>query len=165
MGIEKKAFLGKLDGGLKDGFPGELAEAVMGQGQAAHGAGNADDAMAVKVVVFLEHCLGGGGGRGLAIIDDGGLPLGRVNQHEAPTADVARRRMRNRKGEGGGDGRVDRIATFLQDGEPGSGSRRRHRNDHAAAIFGRFFASGKVARKNRQQGDAKQGTEYHGNIH
>ena len=44
----------------------------MRQGHAAHGAGNADNAMGVGGIAFFEHGLGGGSG---ALVSDAGTPL------------------------------------------------------------------------------------------
>ena len=52
MLVEDVALVREFDGGHDERLPGELAEFLMSQGHAADGAGNADDAMAVRGVAL-----------------------------------------------------------------------------------------------------------------
>ncbi len=93
------------------------------QGQAGHGAGHPGGTMGETrplrdgIAVFvLEHGLGGGGRRGLAIVDGDDFVAVLVgDQHEAAAADIAGARLGNGQGEAGGDRGIHGVAAVGQD--------------------------------------------------
>src|SRR5262249_14367136 len=141
--VEGKTFLRQADGGEDDFFPGQLAEALLGQCQAADGAGDADDLVAEFAVLLAVHGFVRGGGGGLAVVDDDGVFLAAgVDDHEAAAADVAGRGVGDGQREGCGDRGIDGVAAFFQDLDAYLGSGRRDRDDEAVTGFDRFFGSG-----------------------
>jgi hypothetical protein len=73
---------------------------------------------------------------------DHALVLGQVNHHEAAAADAAAERVGHAQRGGRGDGRVDRIAALVEDGQRGFGGLFADGGDRAAAAGGdRVLAS------------------------
>src|SRR5688572_26748806 len=76
-----------------------------------------------------------------------------MHDHEAPAADVARRRMRDRQSERGGHRGINGISAFFKNRE--TDVRRRHRdgNDDAVAMF----AGSRLSVKETQRDAEKRG--------
>jgi hypothetical protein len=69
-------------------------------------------------------------GAALTEIEEGGLAIGKADKHEATSAEIAGRGMRNGESEGYGYGRVDGITTGLENGYTGIGSVRLASDNH-----------------------------------
>ncbi|MNO45652.1 hypothetical protein D3C76_359240 [compost metagenome] len=116
-----KALLCQGDGGLEQAGPGQLAIALVGQGQGAHRAGGTDRATAHHAVVerhrfaILHEQLirGRRGGRLTAI--HGRHLLAIPHQHEGAAADPGGLRLHQGQYQLDGDGRIDGAASRLDD--------------------------------------------------
>ncbi len=118
---DREPVAGQGDGRLHQPPPGELPLLLPRQVQACNRAGHAHREVAVVVLgrvvlpIGEEHRRRGGRRRHLAeVVGDRLARLGPVHDEAAP-ADVARRRVDDRKREGRRHGGVDRIAPGLQD--------------------------------------------------
>ena len=79
-----------------------------------------DGGFFVELAFFADvHVTRGFARRHLAVVEEGGLPVGKTDQHESAAADVARRRFDDGERESGGNGSVHSVAAALQDFDSG----------------------------------------------
>jgi hypothetical protein len=114
--------LGQPHGRQHDRFPGQAAQFLVRQGQAAHGAGNAGREVTGRGQAPIDiaggvqvHPQRGLERRLFAIVDRRHLAGRQADEHEAATANVARRGMRDGEGQAGRDGGIHGISALLQD--------------------------------------------------
>jgi hypothetical protein len=107
-----------------------------------------------------EHVAGGGGGRGLAIVDrDLGVRAGQLDHHVAATAEIAGFRIGHRHREADRHRGVDRIAPPLHHLDADAGGARLLPHHHAVAggdrCERRLLRKARILRERRQRCDAE----------
>ena len=132
MSVQYKSFPGQANGRDEQIGPGELAKLLVSQGQAVHGARNADAAVRRAVFGVDEHAGGGGGGGGFAEIKHHRFfGPGGIDEHVAAAADVAGGGISYCQREGGGDRGIHGVAPLAEDLRSGVRSRAVDRDDYA----------------------------------
>ena len=106
--------------------------------------GHSGDDVALRVQV---HVRGGGSGSFLAVVEELRLAVGKLlrsgpDQHEAAAADIAGIGVNNGERKPHSDGRVDGVATLLQDLDAGVGSVGLDADDHGMRLAHRCDLAG-----------------------
>ena len=118
--IEFPTVTSERDRGLDEVFPGQRSILLMRQPQARDDPGNPCGAWTEATVLgegaarVQIHVPRRGPRRHFPVVDGGGGAVGEANHHEAPAADVARRRMGNAESKPDRHRSIDSIATLLQ---------------------------------------------------
>ena len=95
------------------------------------------------------HIASRGGGSFLAVVQKMGFAVGHANQHEPAATDISGRRMNYRQREARSDGRVDGIASGLQDFDTDLGSKLMHADHHR--VLGMYRMGGPQAGRDGEQ--------------
>lgn len=157
-----KTIARQTDGGLEQFTPGACAVALVGRPQSRHGAGNTrgsrpdhagilDD----RALVVQVHIPASAGRCCFAVVEERRLAV-QVDHHEATAAEIAGLRVGDRKHEGSRDGRIDGVATTLDDVHRGVRSVLVGRR-HGRARVGRRGAAGRG--NGQEQGQRKEAGE------
>jgi hypothetical protein len=170
LGGEDVTLFGEADGWGHVLLEGELAEVLLGVGEAGDGAGDADGFVAEggeagdHIALGVEiHGGGGGLGSALAEVEEVGCAGVVAEEHEASAAEIAGLRQDDGEGEADRDGGVDGVASLLEDLEARVGGAVMD-GDHHGVLRGRGLREGgriqgqrDSERKNQGSGEGAHG--------
>ncbi len=127
--------------------------------QAAHGTGDAGSAIAEQAVLCRLargrvdiHIARGSQGSAFAVIEERGSAVGKPDQHEPAAADIAGAGVCDRERESDRDGRIDGIASCLQNLQAGGGGVFFPAHDHAVFCPDRLSSPGGSGEKENGKG-------------